>query len=112
MLVTVPGEAEFEVEAVAGEADIAWSVNATDGAAFDGDEIPPPSGIRFTDNREVLDRRDAREPGRSGEALDVDGGLSLKYMEFYANSARIKHDASTGILTASPMQFKTHRSGG
>lgn len=53
-----------------GEEASGWSDRAIVGAAFaivDPETAFPRAGSRFTENREVLDIRDAREPGRSGE---------------------------------------------
>lgn len=50
----------------------ACSVSAVVGAAFDiGEPVAPPArgGTRTTENLEVLDIREAREPGRSGDGI-------------------------------------------
>lgn len=47
-----------------------WSVKAIVGAAFplgEPDEPDPRAGMRPPENLEVVDRRDAREPGRKGD---------------------------------------------
>jgi hypothetical protein len=48
-----------------------WSDNAVVGAAFaalgEPDEELPSGGMRPTENLEVVDKRDAREPGRNGD---------------------------------------------
>ena len=48
-----------------------WSDNAIVGAAFaalgEPNEELPRGGMRPTENLEVDDKRDAREPGRNGE---------------------------------------------
>ena len=52
-----------------GDSAIIWSVTAVVGAAFEGWEeaTVPRVGIRPTENLDVVDRREAREPGRKGE---------------------------------------------
>ena len=55
-----------------GEDTTGCSVSAVVGAAFGiGEAVAPPvkGGTRLTENLEVLDIREAREPGRSGEGI-------------------------------------------
>jgi len=60
-----------------GDAVITWSVIAVVGAAFEGWEeaTDPRTGIRPTENLEVVDKREEREPGRKGKGEGILGGI-------------------------------------
>jgi len=58
-----------------GDAAITWSVIAVVGAAFEGWEeaTDPRAGIRPTENLDVVDKREEREPGRKGTGEGILG---------------------------------------